>query len=248
MDEELSLRKFVPEEEARKTFAKVFDKSTIRALHRLSTKHYFDVLEFVVSTGKEAHVFRARDSSGNYRAVKVYKTGTSEFNSMARYIEGDMRFSRVKSGKRGIVFAWTKKEFSNLTLIANAGVNCPMPLAFFENALVMEFIGSNGEASPTLKERPPKDIGKAYDFVVDALARLLFGAGLVHADLSEYNILNREEELFIIDVGQAVLTSHPEAESFFQRDLKNMAKFFSRLGLKKSEAEMMQDVRARKPK
>ena len=247
--EEFDLRKFVPKEEQRKTFAKVFDKGTINTLHKLSTKGYFDVLEFVVSTGKEAHVFRAVDSAGNHRAVKVYKIDTSNFNNMHAYLLGDRRFSKVKRKKRDIVFAWTKKEFRNLLLINEAGIACPMPVAFMNNVLVMEFIEvSEGDAAPSLKEVPPEDVEAAYSTCVDFLAKLLYKAELIHGDFSEYNILNRNNELVLIDAGQAVLTTHPEAENFFERDAANTAKYFSKLGLKKTTEEVKEDVKSKKPK
>ena len=245
--EDFDLRKFVPKEEHRKTFAKVFNKATVGVLHKLSTKGYFDVLEHVVSTGKEAHVFRAVDSAGNHKAVKVYKVDTSDFNRMHAYLLGDRRFSKVKRGKRAIVFSWTRKEFRNLLLMNEVGISCPMPIAFMENVLVMEFVGTGGEAAPTLKELPPKDVEKAYLACVGFLAKLLYKAELIHGDFSEYNILNRKEELVLIDAGQAVLTSHPEAENFFERDASNTAKFFSKLGLKKTLEDVKADVKSMKP-
>jgi len=247
-EKEFDLEKFVPREEARKTFAKVFDKATIKAVHRLATKHYFDVLEHVISTGKEAHVFHAIDEAGNSRAVKIYKIETSDFKRMHDYLLGDRRFAKVKKRKRDIVFAWAKKEFRNLALMNTAGISCPMPIASYENVLVMEFIGIRGKASPPIKEVPPKDLEKAYRQVVEMLARLLFKAELVYGDFSEYNILNRDEKLVLIDAGQAVLTSHPKAGEFFERDLKNVAKFFSKQGLEKSAEQLKQDVRALKGK
>jgi RIO kinase 1 len=119
-----------------------------------------------------------------------------------------------------------------------------MPIVFFENVLVMEFIGKDGKAAPTLREAPAKDTKKAYETVVDFLARMLFKAELVHADLSEYNILNDNERLVVIDCGQAVLTSHPEAEAFFERDLRNVATYFSKHGLEKSSEQVRLDVKA----
>ncbi len=246
--EEFDLRKFVPEEEQRKTFAKVFDKRTIHALHKLASRGYFDIVEHVISTGKEAHVFLAQDSAGNSKAVKIYKTDTSDFNKMYEYLHGDRRFGKVKRNKRDIVFAWAKKEFSNLLLINKVGVSCPMPIAFFENVLVMEFIGIDEIASPSLKDNPLENIEETYKTEIDFLARLLFKAELVHADFSEYNILNRNEELVLIDVGQAVLTTHPEAEAFFERDLRNTASYFSKKGLKKTAEEVRTDVKALKEK
>ncbi len=246
--EEFDLKKFVPLEEARKTFAKVFDKSTISALHRLSTKRYFKVVEYVISTGKEAHVFHAVDGAGNSRAVKVYKTGTSDFNRMNMYIDGEPRFEKVKKNKRSLVFAWTRKEFKNLLLMQKAGIACPMPVAFHENVLVMEFIGEKGKAFPPLKEKPAKDVKKAYAQAVEMLARLLFKAELVYGDFSEYNILNQKEKLILIDAGQAVLTSHPNAEEFFERDLENVARYFSKQGLEKGRQQVKEDVKALKGK
>ncbi len=247
--EEFSLRKFVPKEEQRKTFAKVFDKGTIEAVHSLSTKGHFDVLEHVVSTGKEAHVFRARDQAGNSRAVKIYKIKASDFNRMQRYLEGDIRFKQVRKNKQDIVFAWTKKEFKNLLLMNKAGIRCPMPIAFQKNVLVMEFIAdAKGNAAPQLKEAKPRDLKKAYETIVGFLARLLYNAGLVYADFSEYNILNKDEELVLIDAGQAVLTTHPESEAFFERDVRNVARYFSKQGLEKSPGEMKGDNKAEKGK
>jgi len=246
--QDFDLRKLVPEEEARKTFAKVFDKGTIKAVHRLSTKGYFHVLEHVVSTGKEAHVFHARDSAGNSRAVKIYKIETSDFKKMHIYLKGDRRFSKVKKSRRSIVFAWARKEFKNLLLMTETGVRCPMPIAFYENVLVMEFVGKGERAAPTMKELAPKNLKKAYETIVEWLAGLLFKAELVHADFSEYNVLNNGEELVLIDAGQAVLTSHPEAEAFFERDLKNLANYFTKKGLKKEPGQMKQDVKALKGK
>lgn len=240
------LRKIVPAEEQRKTFAKVFDRETIQAVHRLATKGYFDLLEFVVSTGKEAHVFRAMDNSGNFRAVKIYKTSTSSFNKMQRYLEGDVRFKKVSGSKRDIVFEWTKKEFKNLMLMNDAGISAPMPTIFFRNVLLMEFIekaGEKGIAAPILKEAPPEDKQKAYSAVVDFLARLLFKCELVYADLSEYNILNTGEKLVLIDAGQAVLTTHPEAGNFFERDLKNLANYFTKIGLPRTPEQLKADVK-----
>ncbi len=246
-NEEFDLRKFVPEENQRKTFAKVFDKRTIQAVHKLSTKGYFDVLEHIISTGKEAHVFKARDKAGNARAVKVYKTDTSDFNKMHLYLKGDRRFSKVKKNKRDIVYAWTKKEFRNLLLANQAKVRCPMPITFHENVLVMEFIaGEDGEAAPPMKEAPPKDIKEAYETITGFLARLLFKVDLVHADLSEYNVLNTGKELVVIDFGQAVLNTHPEAENFFKRDVWNLANYFSKKGFKKEAEEMNADIKSLK--
>jgi len=244
--EEFSLRKYVPDENARRVFAKVFDSNTIQAVHGLASKGYFDVLEFVISTGKEAHVFRAVDKSGNYRAVKIYKIDTTDFKQMSKYVEGDIRFQNVKNNRMSLVHAWTKKEFKNLLRLNKAGVRVPLPIAFKANVLVMEFLGEKGEASPRLKEKPLKDAKKVRSAIVEFVAKALFRAELIHADASEYNILNHNGELVLIDCGQAVLNTHPKAKEFFERDIRNLSKYLNRIGEKISENDLIEEIRSKK--
>ena len=234
---ETELKQLVPKEEYRKTIAKVFDENTIHTLHALSGKGYFEQLEFIVSTGKEAHVFRAADSAGEFRAVKIYKTLTSDFKNMMQYIEGDLRFSKIKREKYSIVKAWTQKEFKNLELANQASVSAPLPLAFKNNVLVMEFVGTNGIAAPTLKEKPAQNPQKALESILESIAHLLYKSKLIHSDLSEYNILNHREKMVLIDMGQSVLTTHPNAKPFFERDAKNMVSYFQKQGIQTTEKE-----------
>ncbi len=243
-EKEVNIKNYVREEATRKIFAKVFDDNAVMAVHFLATKRHFEELEFIISTGKEAHVFRARDSSDNYKAVKIYKIETSDFKHMDKYIFGDRRFNKVRKEKRAIVFAWTRKEYKNLEKAITAGVRVPLPMGSKDNVLVMEFIGKDGVAA-----RPLKEVGfnlkKTYETMVDWLARLYL-VDLVHADFSEYNILVNGDELVLIDIGQAVLTTHPKAGDFFKRDVRNIATYLSKKGLKKGYQEVYDAVKARK--
>jgi RIO kinase 1 len=231
MEDHENLSKLFPEEDLRKTFEKVFDKNVIRVIHNLSSLGHFDHLEYTISTGKEAHVFRASDKNGHPRAVKIYKIETSDFKRMEDYLHFETRFQKIKNDKRQIVFAWTQKEFASLRKLREAGVPVPMPLAAKENVLVMEFIGENGEASPRLKDAHIQDLEKFYENVVEAIAGML-NAKLIHGDLSEYNILVRDDQPVLIDCGQTIPTIHPNAKKFYERDIKNMLKVFHRLGMK----------------
>ncbi len=242
------MQQLVPEEKSRRIFAKVFDSETVATVHALAMKGQFNMLEYVISTGKEAHVFRATDVSGNYRAVKIYRVEASDFRNMQQYLEGDRRFKQVKKKKRDIVYAWTKKEFKNLSLANSAGARVPLPIAYRNNVLVMEFIGENGIASPTLKDRGIErlDARELYEKLLESLAKMLFKAKIVHSDLSEYNILMKGQEPVIIDMGQAVSFSHPKAKAFFERDLRNISNYFSKKGLKKTEKNVENDIKALK--
>ncbi len=241
-----------PEKKVSKTFDKVFDKETLDTIRRTAMAGLIDRIEFVISTGKEAYVFRAQDKAGNFRAAKIFKTLTSQFHNMSKYLEGDKRFKNIPKEKKEIIKEWTKKEFKNLEKYSKSECLVPFPIGFKNNILIMEFIGENGEPSNTLKDTKIKDIEDAYLQIIEFFAKGFYSAGLVHADLSEYNILVKEEKnkqkLYVIDVGQAVLKSHPKAQEFLEKDLKNIASYFSRQGLKKTEEDLRKDIRKWKKK
>ncbi len=250
-DEEKRLKRF-PQKKVSKTFDKVFDEETLNTIHKIATAGLIDSLEYTISTGKEAYVFLALDKAGNFRAVKTYKTLTSKFHNMQKYIEGDKRFKNVPREKKEIVREWTKKEFKNLEKLSNANASVPFPIGYKNNVLVMEFIGEKGKASKTLKEVGVKNLQQAYEEITEFIAKSFYLSGLIHADLSEYNILVKKEQgkekLVVIDVGQAVLKSHPKAEEFLKRDLQNISNYFTKKGLEKSEEELRKDIRKWKEK
>ena len=91
----------------------VFDEVTLLALYKLVHKKWLSVIGGSISTGKEANVFYGeRDGAGI--AIKIYRIRTANFTTMSSYIIGDRRFSRVKKAQKELIFAWTRKEFSNL--------------------------------------------------------------------------------------------------------------------------------------
>jgi serine/threonine-protein kinase RIO1 len=106
----------------------------------------------------------------------------------------------------------------------------------------MEFIGKDGVSAPRAKDKPFSDPQKQYALMCEYMARMV-NAKVVHSDLSEYNIMNNEEELVIIDVGQAVSTLHPKAQEFFERDLSNMSKWFAKQGVDTDYDRMYLDVK-----
>ncbi|MBU0662206.1 MAG: serine protein kinase RIO [Candidatus Diapherotrites archaeon] len=248
---QLNLSSYIKEEDARRIFAQVFDARAIQAIHKLAMRGLFETLEFVISTGKEAHVFRAVDKAGNFRAVKIYKIETSDFKHMEKYVFGDERFADVKRAKRDLVYAWTKKEYKNLERARKADVRVPMPISFLDNVLVMEFIGDEkGEAAPTLKEKGRKveNVEKLHETVVDWFAKLYAKAEMVHADFSEYNILINDKELVLIDCGQGVLLNHPNAKEFFERDVRNMAHYLQKLKVETDYDALYAEIKERAKK
>src|SRR3990170_26103 len=217
----------------RATLEEVFDRSTLMVIYNLLKSGVIDELHGVVSAGKEARVYWGKNKEGKELAVKIYLTSSAEFRKgMFKYIEGDHRFKSVRHDTRSLIFTWAQKEFRNLEQAARAKVRVPKPIVVKKNVLVMGFIGKDGVSAPSLKEQPPKYPDKVYSTLLTYLTRLYRKAELVHGDLSEYNIMIWKGKPVIFDVSQAVPTSHPMAEFFLRRDLANVNRFFSRLGVK----------------
>ncbi len=211
----------------------VFDRSTLMVIYDFMNRGAIGEIHGVISAGKESRVYWAKDQEGNELAIKIYLTLSAEFRKgMLRYIEGDPRFRGVKQDTRSLIFTWARKEFRNLTQAVHAGVRVPKPLAVRNNVLIMEFIGKDGVGAPLLREQPPKDPNKVYETLLVYVRRLYRKAELVHGDLSEYNVMTWKGRLVLFDVSQAVSTSHPMAEFLLRRDLNNINRFFSRLGVR----------------
>ena len=234
--------------EERKIYAEVLDARTLKTLYKLSAKGYIKAMGGVVSTGKEANVFYAdgyfegRDVA---MAVKIYRMETSEFDKMDEYLFGDKRFDMRRISPKEKVFIWTEKEFRNLERASEAGVSVPEPYTYMKNVILMEFIGEDETPAPTLvelgKELKELDVESIFEEVVKNVKKLYKKAELVHADLSEYNIMLLDKP-YLIDMGQAVLIDHPMAPSYLRRDVRNLVRFFSKFGVKASEEELVEEI------
>jgi RIO kinase 1 len=235
------LRRRVKGAEDLRTATEVFDRPTLMSLYYLAKRGYIDTLYGVVKTGKEANVLRARNAAGDDVAVKIYRVGTSDYNAMFQYLHGDPRFGKVRRDRRSIVYTWVKKEFKNLSRARDAGATVPAVLAFRNNVLVMEFLGEGGVPYPMLKDCKLEKPGAFFAILLNEVKAIYCGAGLVHSDLSEYNILVRDERPIIIDMSQAVLRDHPRSEEFLNRDVANLVRFFKNEGI--SEKDIMEALK-----
>lgn len=227
LDRELSRMGIrIRDSDDRKVRDEVFDEVTLYALYKLAKKKIISAVGGSISTGKEANVFFAEHGEGEDCVIKIYRIRTGNFNAMSDYILGDPRFSNIRKTKKDIIFAWTKKEYSNLSRALEAGLPVPEPIAFDRNILIMGFLGEDGVPYPQLRLDPPDDPKSAYAEVLDLITRLYQKARLVHGDLSEYNILSGGGRLWLIDVGQAVTPDHPSAHRFLFRDIQNINRYF----------------------
>lgn len=230
-----SREKRLKDEDLFETVEEVFDTSTVMTILQLMRRKIIKKMSGVISSGKEARVYLARGFERDYLAVKIYLTSTAEFKkSIYKYIMGDPRFEGLKvSDTRDLIFAWARKEFSNLSRMWKAGVRVPEPITFLNNVVVMEFLGVNGVRYPLLvesyKDLETEDLEKIWSLVEGELNKIVCESGLVHGDLSEYNIMvvPDAEAVYIIDVSQAVDVKHPNAREFLERDIRNITRFFS---------------------
>ena len=211
--------------------SEVFDRPTLHILSDFIKKGVLRTVDYPIAKGKEANVFRASTQQG-YAAVKIYRIETSNFVRMQDYILGDPRFTEIRRDKRSIVYAWVGKEFRNLRICQEAGVNAPRPMGFKNNVMVMEFLGEEGIPDSTLHDLGSDEPERHCDRLLEMIGRL-WKAGFVHADVSEYNVLMHKGEPYLIDLGQGVVRRHPKAEEFLKRDVRNVLRYFSKYGVER---------------
>jgi RIO kinase 1 len=241
----LQFRERIKDADQFKVEDSVFDEATLGALYKLVQDGHIAAFGGPLSTGKEANVYVAAADDGEV-AVKVYRINASDFRSMRDYLDGDPRFEGIGSDKKKVVVAWTKKEFANLQRARRAGVRVPEPIAVQRNVLVMEYLGGVDERARRLNEVDIENPQVAYEVVREYMRRL-YRAGLVHGDLSEYNVVVHDGELVVLDLGQAVTVHHPNYREFLERDCENVANFFARQGVDTDGDRLLKFVSAVDP-
>lgn len=224
----------------------------------------------LLKTGKEADVFlleRAlpaddpeNDGSVGTHVIMAAKRYRGEdncsFHRSAAYTEGrtvrksrDARAMRKKTSYGRAVAAgqWAGAEWQALIRCHGAGLPVPYPVQIDGTEILMEWITDlNGETAPRLAQvRPePELLATYFDQAVNALA-VLAQQGLVHGDLSPYNILATGERLVIIDLPQIVdLVANPQGPDFLLRDCVNVCRWFQARGLAVDELEVYADLLA----
>ncbi|KAJ1678827.1 Serine/threonine-protein kinase rio1, partial [Spiromyces aspiralis] len=222
----------------RATSEQVLDPRTRMILLKLLNQGVIYEINGCISTGKEANVYHAMTEDGLHRAIKIYKTSILVFKDRDRYVSGEFRFRHGYSrhNPRKMVRVWAEKEMRNLKRLHAAGIACPQPLLLRQHVLVMDFLGSDdGWAYPRLKDAPITSTSrytKLYWQLVRDMRIMFQTCRLVHADLSEYNILYHAKSLYIIDVSQSVEHDHPYALDFLRHDCNNVTEYFRKHGVR----------------
>ncbi|KAJ1975109.1 Serine/threonine-protein kinase rio1 [Dimargaris verticillata] len=228
--------KVLTDKSDRATSEQVLDPRTRIILFKLLNRNFISEINGCISTGKEANVYHAITDTETHYAIKVYKTSILTFKDRDRYVTGEYRFRHgySKHNPRKMVKVWAEKEMRNLKRLHTAGIACPEPLLLRMHVLVMGFLGDKkGWAYPRLKdaEFDASRYPALYVQLVKIMRRMYQVCHLVHADLSEYNILYHAKTLYIIDVSQSVEHDHPHAFEFLRMDCTNVNDYFSRKGV-----------------
>jgi RIO kinase 1 len=198
-----------------------------------------DVVSQLMS-GKEANVYVVR-CGDELRCAKVYKEATHRsFRQAVDYTENRrVRNSRqaramergTRYGRQAREEAWRNAEVDAMHRLFDAGVRVPRPCGFFEGVLLMELVvDADGHAAPRLNDvlLEPEEARLHHDALLAEVVRML-SAGVVHGDLSEFNILLAADGPVVIDLPQAVdAAGNNHASRMLLRDVANLRNFFGR--------------------
>ena len=210
------------------------------------SKHV-DQVEHRINDGKEATVYLCRVVPGAvddaFVAAKVYRdrrfrgfSNNSAYTDTSRIL--DKRLAKAvrkgtRKGRKASQRMWVDREWQALKRLWEAGASVPEPYDHAPDAVLMEFIGDEAGAAPMLTHvrltRPEAE--RAYQRLLEDLA-IMLDCGLVHGDLSAFNILYHQGLPRIIDLPQAVEVDEAvDGWTLFHRDLVNLAGYFERQGL-----------------
>jgi RIO kinase 1 len=221
-----------------------------------------DVVERTGADGSTCLLARKRylprtvTAKGTLEALGVQRAST--FHNDVQYREGrQFRKSRDRRaveamttyGRRLLQDRWTGHEFDVVTRLWDAGVSVPCPVSYADDVFVLEYIGTRDGAAPQLARArlDRRHLDDAWEQLVDALHGMT-AEGVVHADLSAFNVLWHDGRLVVIDLPQAVdIAANPQALDLLHRDVVNVTTWFARRGVEHDAEEVFARLLASAP-
>jgi RIO kinase 1 len=186
--------------------------------------------------------FRAMKNDSYYRLGRTMTTGgrgTAYRGRAQRALKKHTRF-----GKQIENISWLSNEYELLNSLHKLGGDVPMPIASSASAILMEYLGDEARAAPTLHmvSLEMDEAQRVFDQVIQNIT-LMLREHLVHADLSAHNILYWEDRPRVIDLPQAVMADHhPGAFELLTRDLEHVCKYFSKQGIRSDPTGLAIDL------
>lgn len=224
-----------------------------------------DILRLVTGGGKEASVYQClanQTTQTKYLAAKVYRPRQfRQLRNDSLYREGRLHLDdegheiqdggalhairkRTNFGMRLMHTSWIEHEFQTMTLLHEAGADIPKPYVSGNNAILMDYIGGDDVPAPTLNnvKLPAKDVQRIFDKALHNV-ELMLANKRVHGDLSAYNILYWEGEIYLIDFPQAIdPRENRNAYAIFRRDITRLCEYFQSQGMKINPHDLAENL------
>ncbi|MEM1633522.1 MAG: RIO1 family regulatory kinase/ATPase [Sulfolobales archaeon] len=202
-----------------------FSGLSISALRRLANRGVISALGGVIGVGKESVVYLGKNSNDNYVAIKIYRVGFKSF----RHFKRKRSYAYELGGSQWLLrsIASSEREYYIFNRLSEIKVSVPKPYSRELNALVMEYI----DGVELYKLRNLRDPRRILYSILDNIRRAYTVAGVVHMDLSAYNIMVRnpetsDEDICIFDWPQWISVEDPGHERYLMRDLDYIIRFF----------------------
>lgn len=226
-----------------------------------------DVLR-LVKGGKEAHVYQCQANPSvvrltspylaakvyrprmfrNLRKDHIYREGRHVLDGEGRLVRDDRSLHAIEKrtayGRQVMHTSWIEHEFQTMTVLFAAGADVPVPLARGNNAILMAFIGGDTFPAPTLNtiDLDSQDVQPLFARVLHNID-LMLANGIVHGDLSAYNILYWERKIHLIDFPQAIDPAiNRNAFSIFARDVRRICEYFAGQGVDSNPKRLAVDL------
>ncbi len=198
----------------------------ILALKALVDRGVLSALGDKLGVGKESDVYVGITPSGEKVIVKLHKLGRTSFRGVTRV----RAFATTKPFSSWLMLAKIsgQREYRVLEELYRVHANVPAPISYSRHAVVAKFI----EGIELYRYKSPIDPDNILSQIVETIRKAYLDVGVVHGDLSEYNVMvsleNEREKPYIIDWPQYVEKDHPSAEYLLRRDIEYIARFFEK--------------------
>jgi RIO kinase 1 len=224
-----------------KIFSEVFDTSTLMSIYHMLNTGKILAVHGCIKMGKEACIHLAEAKRGVV-ILKIYRIATSDFRSMWQYLQGDPRFRNIGGNRREVIYTWTSREYRNLVTAQKSGCLCPRPIAVEKNLILMQCVKRKRLPAPRMIDVSLEEPEPVFESILESYRNLYQKGGLVHGDLSPYNILIGDKGPVLIDFSQGTVKEGPKATNLLFRDVETLTPYFVKRGVEVDNVELTERI------